>query len=74
MTLHAHMERFNATQNQKTVLRPADCSAGVLDKVKAFGQFRVSDHKSAHDHIAVSPQVFRGAVHDQISPQVQGLL
>ena len=72
--LHPQVERFDAPQCQKTVLRPGHRTDGVLQEVELFRQGFILHHHGTEDQIAMPAEILRRAVDDQIGTQIERIL
>ena len=68
---HAHGQGFQAPQHQPTVPRPRNRAGRVLVKLDFIVQIVPPRNHRASDHVAVSAQVFRRAVHHEVRAQLQ---
>ena len=72
--VHAHLERLEAAQDQKRLLRPEHCARNVLESDHAdLVHDLLARRREAHDHVAVAVEILGRAVHNDIRAQLQRL-
>ena len=72
--VHAHLERLEAAQDQKRLLRPEHCTRNVLESDHAdLVHDLLARHREARDHVTVAVEILGRAVHDDIRAQLQRL-
>ena len=60
VTVHAHMQRFGAAQDQECVHWPRRAAAGVLEVHELFVQLLVVAEQRATDDITVTAEILGG--------------
>ena len=74
VTVHPDREGLDSPQGEPGVERPGDRTHGVLQKTQPLPQLRLGGDERSADHVAVTAQIFGGAVHDDVSTEGKGLL
>ena len=71
---HAEMERLDAAQHEPGVERTRHRSGGVVNELQARREIIVDHCRHSADHIAVSVQILRCRVKDDVGAEREGLL
>src|SRR5579871_4082778 len=71
---HAHGERLDAPGNQEAIHRRESGAGGTLDEINFLGVFRAGEDDGAASGVAVTIEVFRHRVDDDVRAKFNGTL
>ncbi len=74
VAVHPHAERLHAAQHEVAVERRRHRAGRVLREAQALGELVVVDGEEPADHVAVTAEVLRGRVHDDVGAERDRLL
>src|SRR5207253_4752189 len=71
---HTQWQRLDSAKRQETVLRSGDSADGILKKLEVLVDLTIAGNDRAADRVAVSVDVFRRGVDDDVGAEGQRLL